>query len=78
MPDSFDPLMMLGTATSKGDPAAPAVPGDTGTSALPEAFDPASVSAANVQMPGPDRPLSTSGGFGGPPAGVDRFDGSRP
>ncbi len=77
IPDSFDPTMMLGTAKSKGDHAAPAAPGPNART-LAESFDGAAVTAGNVEMPGADRPIAATGGYGGPPSGVDKFDGSRP
>jgi hypothetical protein len=77
LPDSFDPLMDIGSAKNVGDNSTPAIPGITGTSPLPQQFD----STANFGTNGHDVVfgLPHEGAYSGPqrqPADVDRFDGS--
>lgn len=74
IPDSFDPLMMLSSAKNVGEGGVPASPGETDRT-VAEKFDGAATSAVNIEIPGAEKPLSTDGGYGGPPADVDRFNG---
>lgn len=70
IPQSFDPLMMLGTTKSMGDHAAPGMPGEVDRT-LAQKFD-SPGSAVNIEFGGGENPLST-GEIQRQPSGVDRF-----
>lgn len=75
IPDSFDPTMQLGTAKDANNGAGTyrTTPTDGADRTLAEKFDPAQNTATDLGTPTRETP--NSAGFGGPPAGVDKFDG---
>lgn len=77
IPDKFDPLMDLSHAKNVGEGGVPSGGGESSRKpADVQSFDGAATSAVNIVMPGAEKPLSTDGGYGGPPADVQRFNGS--
>ena len=75
-PDKFDPTMMLGNAKNMHEGSAPSSGGEVShTPADVQQFDGAATSAQNIVWGEDTRPLSTDAGYGGPPAGVDKFNG---
>lgn len=74
IPDSFNPLMGLDHAKNVGEGGIPTGQESAGNAPV-ERFDGAATNATNIVMPGGDRPIAPSSGFGGPPADVDKFSG---
>lgn len=72
-PDKFDPTRMLDTAKNMMNGPHDAPSGEGTDRVIAEKFDGASTSAQNVVFGEDARPLSSDGGYGGPPAGVDTF-----
>lgn len=75
MPDRFDPTMDLGTAKDANGGAGTyrTTPSEMPDRTLAEKFDPAQNTATDLGTPTRETP--NSAGFGGPPTGVDRFNG---
>lgn len=76
MPDRCDPMMMLNTAKSMSMGGDMMMSGAEMDSCPAQKHDGAATTATNIVMPGAEKPLSTDGGYGGPPADVQRFNGS--
>lgn len=76
IPQSNDPLMMLGTAKNANGGAENyrTTPTDTPDRTLAEKFQSDQNTAQNVDFGGGISTPSGSG-FGGPPAGVDKYNG---